>query len=137
MKLSMSEYQKYYNCFLISIVQLIIDGKESHKIWLERGLIQGSKLSPILYNIFINNLIESIESITKTVNTTAFLYADEVAIVSKTKKGFKSALKKAEKNRRKNEYTFNVPKCAVISNLDYTFKLGYEPINNVKIFEYL
>jgi hypothetical protein len=59
---------------------MILDGKLSDDVWLERGLFQGSKLSPLLYNIFVDDLIKMIEGINRTQSTVAFLFADVVAL---------------------------------------------------------
>jgi hypothetical protein len=117
--------------------KLIMGGKISKEIWLERGLVQGSKLSPILYNIFINDLPEKIESITKTINTICFLYADDIAVISKTKLGMIKALKQGDKYSKENKFEFNVKKCASMSKSKFEFKLGKQIINNVESFEYL
>jgi hypothetical protein len=117
--------------------KLVMNGELSKEIWLERGLVQGSKLSPILYNIFINDLPEKIESITNRINTICFLYADDIAVVSKTKLGMSKALRLGEKYSKENKFEFNVNKCATMSKGNFEFKLGKQTIKNVMSFEYL
>jgi hypothetical protein len=123
--------------FNFNHTKLIINGQISKEIWLERGLLQGSKLSPILYNVFMNDFIARTESLTATINTMCFMYADDITLISKTHIGLKCALKQAEKHSIENEYKFNVKKCATISRMDTIFSIDKQDMIPVKTFEYL
>jgi hypothetical protein len=123
--------------FNFNCIRLIGEGEQSNEIWLERGLIQGSKISPILYNVFIDDITNKIESITKTTNTAAFLYADDIAIISKTNKGMKRAIREATDHSKINKYQFNVGKSATMCKDNVEIKINNETIKKVKSFEYL
>jgi hypothetical protein len=134
------------NRYLIKIISLLFDynhvkmifgRKMSEEIWLERGLLQGSKLSPILYNIFMNDFTDKIDSSCKISNTECFLYADDIVIISKTTAGMKKALRLATDHSKENEYEFNVDKCAFISKTEDSYRIKDKIIKKVKTFEYL
>ena len=50
---------------------------EGDKIWVNRGQIQGSMLSPDLFNVFINDLI----GILSKARLTPIVYADDLAVI--------------------------------------------------------
>ncbi|KAJ3112082.1 hypothetical protein HK098_008245, partial [Nowakowskiella sp. JEL0407] len=50
--------------------------------WLENRLLQGSVLSPALFNVFINKLTEKLRNITEREQSTFF--ADDVAVIGST-----------------------------------------------------
>jgi hypothetical protein len=123
--------------FNYNSIKFIGDGESSNEIWLEKGLVQGSKISPILYNIFIDDIAKNVQSITSTVNTAVFLYADDIAKISKTKKGMNRAIREAFKHSKRNKYQLNVNKCAIMSKDKMKIKIKKELIKNVKRFEHL
>jgi hypothetical protein len=63
---------------------LVINGKRSKEILHQRGLLQGSSLSPILFNFFINELLEILDTYPKVttlgLSTNALLFADDASL---------------------------------------------------------
>lgn len=64
-----------------NIANLVVNGQQSRDIRCRRGLLQGSSLSPILFNIYINSLIVRLEKMphleTKGVRTNNLFFADD------------------------------------------------------------
>jgi hypothetical protein len=104
---------------------------------VRKGVLQGSKLSPILYNLFINYLPENIECKSGNKNTRDFLYADDIAIISKTKIGMEKALRLADEHSRENNHELDVSKSAIICRKNTQFRINRCEIKNVQVFEYL
>ena len=67
---------------------LVINGTESREILNRRGLLQGSSLSPILFNHFINDLILKLDEegklCTLGVATNCLFFADDAALHART-----------------------------------------------------
>ncbi len=51
-----------------------------HNIPLNRGVMQGSSISPLLFNLYIDDLIEGLNKITP-----CFGYADDIIIIARNK----------------------------------------------------
>jgi len=62
---------------------LIVNGVQLKRIRLDRGLFQGSLLSPMLFNVFLNDLLQSIHEEFFTVEKTrpAVMYADDLFLL--------------------------------------------------------
>ena len=104
----------------------------------KKGLVQGSVLSPILFNILINDYNDTIENENKAnITTTSLLYADDICIISKTAKGMNTALRKSEKHSIANKYTFNVQKCKILTKSKETFYLNGQAMDTVDEADYL
>lgn len=92
----------------------------------------------MLYSIFINDLINEVESVTNIWNTKVFLYADDVVIISKTKRSMMVAMKKENKHAIENGYRFNAKKCKLILKITYNeLKIAGEEIERIKNFKIL
>jgi len=65
---------------------LIVNGTQSKKIRLNRGLFEGSLLSPVLFNIFMDNLLQGIHQKFPTAGIMfpAVMYADDLLILWRT-----------------------------------------------------
>lgn len=86
----------------------------TEKIYFYRGLAQGSKLSPILFNIFINDIPSEIQTIQNQHVTQTLFNADDILIVPKTGRSLQSAINKAVKFSTRNGIELNVKKCKIV-----------------------
>ena len=101
-------------------VAVRINGKQSRYVKMGRGLLQGSLLSPLLFNIFIDDLPKILRSGNKGVNIggekiNSLIYADDIVLISKTQTSLQKCLKACERHSRRNGYTFAPEKCEIIS----------------------
>lgn len=99
---------------------LLIKGKQSEPIPNRRGLLQGSSLSPLLFNVFINDLISRLAALPgtrlfgKRIATLAF--ADDVALTADTMNQLQEAIRVAETWSINNGMRFNPTKCIYLGH---------------------
>lgn len=117
------------NLFDNNFSHLVINGTISESIPNYRGLLQGSSLSPMLFNLFINDLITSM-TFSDRVNTSGFttnclLFADDCNIHSTTLNGLRNMLGICENWSIRNDMVFSPTKCfylgpALLEDMDLT-----------------
>ena len=98
--------------------RITIDGEMSSEYSVESGLREGSVLSPVLYSVFINNLIAELETrvphtgvvLEPGLRIQALLYADDVVLVAESQQHLQQMLNVAERHADKMQYQFSVPK---------------------------
>ena len=94
--------------------RIVVNGRLSDPVVRQRGLLQGSVLSPWLFNVFINDLAEEINS-SATCKGQAFpvglFFADDIQIQSKDEHVVRSALDLVVSWAEKNRMEINVLKC--------------------------
>jgi hypothetical protein len=100
---------------------LIINGKISKKIVNKRGLLQGSSLSPILFNFFINNLLKKLNTGGNKVNDSGIAlnhlaFADDIILVAKNLTDIQHLLSICEEWAIRYGMKFAPSKCSLISN---------------------
>ena len=116
------------------------------------GVKQRCMLSPTLFNLYLCNLPEFLNSTSSTdillddserpIN--CLLYADDLVIFSLSANGLQTLLNKLESYCEKTEITINLDKTKVMifnncgkSLNNYSFKYGVNKLNNVKSYKYL
>jgi hypothetical protein len=112
---------------------------ESRTEWfdIEVGLRQGCLLSPILFLIFLNDLVEEINKLGKGVKCGAkrvsiLLFADDIVLLSETKEGLQIMLQVVHEFSLKWRFKFNFDKSGVIIfNNKLTQPLVYGKCNKV------
>ena len=85
------------------------------------GVVQGSVLSPILYGVFINDLVEELDD--SKLGTTyqqhhipCLLYCDDIILTANDQASIIALLKICERHSKKWNYAFNPTKCNIITN---------------------
>jgi hypothetical protein len=102
---------------------LVINNKMSEPVANTRGLLQGSSLSPILFNFFIDDLIQNIER-------NRFFFADDGNIHAKNINTLQNTLTICENWSVENGMMFAATKCFYIGNNE-----GYIDGENITIPE--
>ena len=118
--------------------KVVLSGAKSEDLILEMGVLQGSILSPLLYAMYIDDLPASLGNVGVDIggrHTSCLMYADDIAIVSKSAEDLRNALETCEGHSIANNYRFNPAKCAVISS--ETFVIYGEDVPLVESFVYL
>ena len=77
---------------------------------MNRGVLQGSVISPFLFNLFIDDLIESLNKI-----GICYAYADDIVIVCRTKKEQMETIKFIEEWIKSNDMNINKKKSAILN----------------------
>ncbi len=83
------------------------------------GLIQGDTLSPTLFNIFINDLVDDVNSLNLGVfidghRISILLYADDIVLLGETEKDLQKMLDSVYKWSKKYKIKFNVSKSNIV-----------------------
>jgi hypothetical protein len=94
-----------------------VKGKVMDPITSNLGLKQGCPLSPLLFNLYINDIAKYLHKSSKEPNITLqgteithFLYADDLVIISPTKKGLQEKLDNLNQFAKDKDLTINTKK---------------------------
>ena len=95
-------------------------GEYETKIFkIQSGVMQGSKLGPILFNIFINDLLEKLQDSKlgvqmENITITVLGFADDVMLITNDPSKLQSLLDICGIWSNQNGMTFNISKCKVL-----------------------
>jgi Reverse transcriptase (RNA-dependent DNA polymerase) len=96
--------------------RIVVNGCLSPPIHLERGLLQGSILSPTLFNIFIDDLADRISAVAPpSPFPHALLFADDIAIGHRSNYVLQQLLNITSEWAQTNGMTINITKSAIVS----------------------
>lgn len=91
---------------LYSSIYTSIDYDETEPIPINQGVLQGSLISPYLFNIYINDLLADLEAH----GITTLAYADDIACVCSTKALLEKAIARIERWCKSNKIALNASK---------------------------
>ncbi|CAB1115344.1 ABC [Ectocarpus sp. CCAP 1310/34] len=129
----------------------MLDGVLSKFFDIEQGVPQGYTLSPTLFQVFINDLLEVVEAVRKGVkvgdtetSVSGMLFADDFVGMSDTPEGLQLQIDAAKKFTDKWRLSANVQKSAVMvcnenkeEPVEHRWKWGIEEIAVVDQYTYL
>jgi len=134
-------YQLMYRDMTYSI---IVNRCESPIQSRNCGLLQGSPLSPILFNRFINCLLQTLNLQSPASFPSALFFADDGVLISPTFSKAQALLNQASHWADKHGMSFNIPKCGYLlthnaskSALPPVLILNNQPIPFVDSYRYL
>ena len=119
---------------------LLIEGNRSNPIDNRRGLLQGSSLSPILFNFYINTLIIRLEALSGKLNTREYFtnslfFADDANIHAQTAETMSRILLECENWSLEYGMKFSPEKCFILG--EGKFLLYNQALTNVDTTTYL
>ena len=123
--------------------QLVVSQHRSSPFSLTAGVLQGSVLSPILYSIFLDPLVESLKhgpSIRlpfQAEGINCLLYADDIALIANTPRELQRLLQLAQLDSLARGYRFSPTKCVVVSPGHHRHHLYGATLERELFFSYL
>ena len=122
-----------------------IGGSQSGTFQMNSGVLQGSPLSPILYSIFIDDIVTAINEASSRTGMTigghqlnCLLYADDIVLLGCSVSHLKRMLEACEFHSIQNRYRFGVPKCELVCSERTTdIKLYGDSLDQSPTFTYL
>ena len=125
------------------------NGQISESFGCSNGVKQGGILSPYLFNFYLNDLSRSLNALNigccLNANINHLLYADDLVLISPSKKGLMTLIETCEEFAQAHSIIFNVKKSQVMviranAYLDFDFgsiKLSGRDLEEVSNFKYL
>jgi len=143
-------FQFIKNLYLTSKANVKVDGQCSDSFNIMKGVRQGCPLSPILFNLFINDIFNGCEDLGVPLGTSfccGGLFADDIVLCAPSRINLKKLLKKVNDWALYNEMNFGINKCATMvirpdtplfqNKRDPTFYLAGQPLPITDCYTYL
>jgi hypothetical protein len=126
---------------------VMLKGKQSKWWEFEQGVRQGSVLSPLLFSVTINSVVDYMKSKGHGIDVggkkiSCLLFADDLVVVADTEEGMKRALSDLDTWARQWRFVFNAGKCGVMVHgqkrqPDRKWMLGAAEVQEVECYKYL
>ena len=123
--------------------QLVVNQHRSSPFGLPAGVLQGSVLSPLLYSVYLDPLVEKLSQGPRmslphhSEGVNALLYADDIALIASTPQELRLLLQIAEQDSQDRGYRFSPSKCIVIGSDREVYRLYNTPLIRQSSFRYL
>ena len=124
-----------------------INGTNTDWFQVTYGLKQGCLLSPLLFNMYVNDLVHDLKSVVESINMNDekfFLYADDLFLIAESEEGLQRLLDVVNTwcntwGMRVNSYKSNVAhfRGTHIPVSDFIFRCGQEVPQTVRDYKYL
>ena len=143
-------YDSLKNLYIEDKVCIKIDNEITNNFLVNRGVKQGCILSPLLFNIFLSDLQEKLDSPENTPATfchsrsiSCLIWADDIILLSKTESGLKKMLETLDDYVKENGMKINIKKTKVMifnktgRHIRRIFPLGDKFISTCCEYKYL
>ena len=107
------------NLFSSNPANVVVDRFLSPEFVINRGVLQGSKLGPVLFNLFINDLLQELNDIDLgakigPIHIPVLGFADDIVLISDNPKKLQKLIDICHRWSLKNKMSFNSSKCKVM-----------------------
>ena len=134
------------NLFSCNTANVLIDGFLSPDFEIKRGVLQGSKLGPVLFNLFINDLLDELNHTCfgakiNSIHIAALGFADDIVLISDNPSNLQRLLHISYDWTKKNLMAFHTSKCKIMifngGPKHARFTLGSSALKVVQTHKYL
>jgi hypothetical protein len=122
--------------------QLVVKQSRSTPFSQPAGVLQGSVLSPLLYSVYIDPLVEALRSgpllqLPNGHGINCLMYADDIVVVARDPSSLRQLLLLAEADSIARGYRFSPSKCVTLTHLNHSQSLYDAPMPIEDHFNYL
>lgn len=133
-KIELNEWQILINLLEANQIQIKTNNQCSEFFKLNRGLPQGTVLSPLLFNAFIDDIFTSIPA---KYEKNILLFADDIIIIGNNKTEINELIGIITLHANKNNYCLNEEKCFYMANEKKVIKINNTEIKRENSLKYL
>lgn len=123
---------------------LLVNGCQSPQQQRNCGLLQGSPLSPILFNRFVNGLLQALNHQSLPTFPNALFFADDGVLISPTMRKAQILLNRAQEWAAEHGMSFNIGKCGYLRTHSASqllapppLYINAQPLPHVSTYKYL
>ena len=142
-------YESIKNIYSDAMYSVNINNMLTDWFASESGVKQGDTLSPTLFNIYINDIVQEVKSTGQGIfiegdNICILIYADDIVLISESEQGLQQMLQKVYDWSQKWMIKFNARKSNIlhvrkpqVPRTNFTFMLGETELCKVEQYRYL